>query len=179
MLAVSCVLAATACTSSSPSAIDRLRKVADLHRCPASTTVSTGVPKETFDCLGYGPRVTVGAVAQTPTLINVWGSWCGPCQKEVPILESAYRNAHGTLSILGVDTEDSHASALDFAAHAHMTYPSVTDDQGSFLRAVGTQATPITLFVTAKGVLVHTSRGAFTSTTELRDAVRRWLGVTL
>jgi cytochrome c biogenesis protein CcmG, thiol:disulfide interchange protein DsbE len=169
---------ATACTSS-PNEIDRLRKVANLDLCPKTTASSTQVPKLHFDCLGYGPGVTLGAVDDTPTLINVWGSWCEPCQKEVPILERGYRVAHGKLRILGVDSLDSHASALDFAAHAHMTYPSVTDDNGMFVRDLGTNATPITLFVTAGGTVAHTQRGAFASFDQLRAEVRRWLGVTV
>jgi cytochrome c biogenesis protein CcmG, thiol:disulfide interchange protein DsbE len=167
-----------ACTSH-PSDVDRLRKVADLDLCPRAAGGSTSLPDLTFDCLGFGPSVHLGALSGTPTLVNVWGSWCGPCQKEVPALQAVYAAAHGRVRVLGVDTEDSHASALDFAAHVHMTYPSVTDDDGTFIRALGRHATPMTLFVDSGGSVVHTSYGPFSNAADVRAQVHRWLGVTV
>ena len=170
------LIALVGCSSHS-SEIDRLRMRAGLDRCPATQAPGAAkLPRLVLSCLGAGPKVQMSGLVGTPTLINVWGSWCAPCQKEVPALQAVHAAAPGRLRVLGVDTEDDQASALDFAAHVGMTYPSVVDDNGTFLRSFGKNATPMTLFVDAGGVVVHTKLGEFKGT-ELKEDVQRFLGV--
>jgi cytochrome c biogenesis protein CcmG/thiol:disulfide interchange protein DsbE len=171
------LVALVGCTSKNSSEIDRLRLRAGLDRCPATQRQTTAkLPHVVLSCLGNGPRVNFAGLLGTPTLINVWGSWCLPCQEEVPALQALHVAAADKLRVLGVDTEDEHGSALDFAAHIGMKYPSVVDDNGTFLRSFGKSATPMTLFVDAAGVVVHTKLGPFKDT-ELTQDVQRYLGV--
>jgi thiol-disulfide isomerase/thioredoxin len=158
--------------------IDRLRRTAHLDTCPTAGATAAHLPHLVLDCLGDGPRVHLAGLTGTATLVNVWGSWCGPCQREVPALQTLYSATHGRLRILGVDTEDDHASALDFAAHVGMTYPSVVDDNGTFIRALGRNATPMTLFVNGEGAVVHTKYGQFHDLADIKNQVQRYLGVT-
>ena len=177
-LAAGVLLLALAGCSGHSSEIDRLRKAAALDRCPATqATGSARLPNLVLNCLGDGPRVHLAGLSGIPTLVNVWGSWCVPCQREVPALESAYDAAKGRLHVLGVDTEDDHASALDFAAHVGMKYPSVVDDNGAFLRGLGHNATPMTLFVDATGAVVHTKLGPFKNLADIKSQVQQYLGV--
>lgn len=40
-------------------------------------------------------------------LIDFWGTWCGPCRREMPYLKSAYRNFQPRgFEILGMNTDD-------------------------------------------------------------------------
>ncbi len=115
----------------------------------------------------------------TPMLVNIWASWCGPCQREVPYLQAVHEDSGGRLRILGIDNVDSSGSALDFAAHAGMTYPSAVDKQGTVLRSTGAVGPPVTLFVSSDGAVVHTKIGPFADESGVRRAVARYLGVQL
>jgi thiol-disulfide isomerase/thioredoxin len=42
----------------------------------------------------------------TPVLVNFWGSWCGPCRREVPFMKAAYAQFRSRgLEVIGMDYE--------------------------------------------------------------------------
>ena len=159
--------------------IPALRLTAALAPCPVAGgagPANDGLPHRVLPCLGTGPAVRLDALTGIPTLVNIWGSWCVPCQQEVPYLQAVYASAAGRLRVLGVDTEDSTGSALDFAAHAGMHYPSVVDNAGSVLRAFGT-GPPITLLVDTDGRVVFVHRGPYESVAAVRADLDAHLGL--
>jgi thiol-disulfide isomerase/thioredoxin len=126
--------------------------------------------------------VHLGGLAGKPTLVNIWGSWCGPCQAETRYLSTVYDAARGKVRFLGVDTEDDAKSALDFAAHVSppMRYPQVADKDKRLLIALNIpSAVPTSVFVDASGRVVHIAPGAYHSAAALRADIRRYLGVTV
>jgi thiol-disulfide isomerase/thioredoxin len=191
-LAVLSVLALlSGCTSTSGGADKRppfpnnpdhahLVAAARLEPCPTTSgaAVSGGLPDVTLPCLGKGPAVQMAALRGAPTLLNLWGSWCGPCQKETPYLQQAHLRLGKSVRFLGVDTEDQADSALDFAAHVRppMRYPSVLDDNKAVLLAVhGPSAVPMTIYVDASGHIVHVSIESYDSVAAILADVHRYL----
>lgn len=161
-----------------------LRAAAKLAPCPAG--LGPELPDVTLPCLGGGKAVGLrGAAPGVPTLVNVWGSWCGPCVAEVPELVAFTKKAAGRVAVVGVDTEDDPADALTFAAQHDMHYASVVDDDKHVLRAAGESGQPVavgppvTLFMDAAGHITHRQRGQFHSLAEIEKLVDTYLGVTL
>lgn len=154
-----------------------LRAAAALDDCPAA--LSPELPDLELPCLGGGDAVEVAASAPgTPTLVNVWGSWCPPCVREVPLLADFSARAGDRVALVGVLTQDSLRSALTFAAESGMRWPSVVDDEGAVMRAFS-PAPPVTLFVAADGSVVHVQRGEFTDVAEIEALVAEHLGIML
>jgi thiol-disulfide isomerase/thioredoxin len=150
---------------------------ARLDACPPSraTHGSKSLPNLTLPCLATGPAVHLGGLAGTPTLVNIWGSWCGPCQAETRYLSTVYDKLRGKVRFLGVDTEDDAKSALDFAAHVD---PQVVDKDKRLLIALNIPSNvPTSVFVDASGRVVHIAPGAYHSAAALRADIRRYLGV--
>lgn len=113
-------------------------------------------------------------------MVNVWASWCVPCQREMPFLSSVYDADRGRVRFLGVDTEDSVDSALDFGRHVEppVRYPSVVDpDKKVLLGLAKTLGPPETAFVDAAGALVHVHAGPYTDAAELRADIATYLHV--
>jgi thiol-disulfide isomerase/thioredoxin len=155
---------------------------AALDPCPQSQPgrVKGGLPDVTLPCLGSGPRVRLAGLRGVPTVVNIWGSWCGPCQAEATYLATVYDEMRPRVAFLGVDTEDDPDSALDFAPHVTppMRYPSVVDDQKKVLVGLDLQsAVPSTVFVDAAGRVVHQSAVAYRSASALQADIARYLGV--
>ena len=83
---------------------------------------------------------TAVSLAQYPSqvvVLNIWGSWCGPCRSEAAEL---VRVAGATVSqgvqFLGIDVRDSRQAGADFARDFGLTYPSIFDPPGRTLFAL-------------------------------------------
>ena len=111
-------------------------------------------------------------------VLNVWGSWCGPCQAEgqtLKYLDEEY--APKGIAFLGDDIQDTPTEALAFLRGVGITYPSVNDATGAVEErlaiAVPISATPTTLVIDKTGHVAGVIDGAVTypeMTTLLNDA---------
>lgn len=114
-----------------------------------------------------------------PMVINLWGSWCAPCGKELPAFVALDRAAGSRLVVMGVVTEDSATRAKEAALELDVEFPNVYDRSGELRRALGVNALPVTLFVTATGELRELYAGPVLDVDALRQKVSRQLGVEL
>lgn len=104
----------------------------------------------------------LGQLRGTPVLVNVWASWCGPCQAEAPHLADAAERFGSKVQFLGVDILDSRPSARSFMEREGWTYPSVYDETGSIRDQLGFIGQPVTAFFDASGTLVSSWSGPVT-----------------
>ena len=127
-----------------------------LQRCPtAAPTARAELPSTTLRCLGAGPALALAQLPARPYIVNLWASWCIPCQREASRFAAAVTAAHGTVDFLGVDTEDERGSALDFLHHFALDYPQLADPNGDVLHRLPEPGLPVTLAVDAAGRVVY------------------------
>ena len=158
--------------------IATLQRAAELRSCPVAGTTRTALPDVRLDCLGGGSSVDVGRLTG-PLLVNVWASWCGPCYREMPLLEQLRARADGRVRVLGVDTSDTTSRGLQAALDTKVHYPSVADPHRKVAAALGINTQPTTLFLRADGTIAYTLRTPVTSYAALVALVRQHLGVRL
>jgi thiol-disulfide isomerase/thioredoxin len=113
----------------------------------------------------------------TPVVVNMWGSWCPPCDDEAPMLAAAHARFGDRVQFVGVDIEDSVASARAFIRRHRWTFPSIRDPDlpSSFRSGLGFVGQPNTLFYDASGRLVDSWQGPITEN-GLRSSIERLLG---
>lgn len=154
-----------------------LRSAAALDSCRPG--LSAALPDLTLPCLDGSPaRPLRGVGTGTPTVVNVWASWCGPCVREVPELVAAAKAGAGRLDVVGVLTQDDERKGLDFAARTGMHYPSFVDDDGAVMRTFS-PGPPVTVFLDGSGEVRYVKRGEITNGRVLEELVREHLGVDL
>ena len=153
-----------------------------LQACPAqSHAAATGaavLPALSFDCPGGG-RLDLGKAPGQPTVLNLWGSWCGPCREELPIMEQFAQAAAGQVQVMGLISKDGRPQAESFAADAGVTFPSAFDGEGRLMTDLGLHGLPYTYFLDARGALVYTQVGPVTSLDQLKSLAAEHLGVQL
>ncbi len=85
-------------------------------------------------------------------LMNVFASWCVPCQQEAPVLEHAERmlERHGG-TVLGIAYLDNPPDEEAFMHQYHLTYPVLSDVNGSYVHAFGTTGVPESFVINRSG----------------------------
>lgn len=162
-----------------PSAPADLVAAADLADCPVTDPDASpredGLPDLTLPCLGDGPDVRLAGLRGAPTVVNLWASWCTPCRDEMPLF--ADLAATGTVRVVGISVQDDPGASLSLLADVDAHYASVLDYDGSTKAALRWVGLPMTLFVSADGVVTHVERGQITSAEQLDSLVAQTLGV--
>ncbi|MGH3797908.1 MAG: TlpA family protein disulfide reductase [Pseudonocardiaceae bacterium] len=136
---------------------------------PAGSPVPGGLPDITLDCLGHGPAVRVGSL-RGPAVLNMWASWCAPCQQETPALQSAHEAQGARIRFLGVDTRDDSGAALGFLRAERVTYAQLSDPSGTLAASLGTPGLPTTVAIDATGKIVWRKAGQLHAA-DLRAAI--------
>ena len=165
------ILMLTACA-------DSTEKIAgQVVTCSTIISFSSDKPIN-LDCLDGSKAVAINSV-KGPAIINVWGSWCGPCKEEMPILRSFYKKAQGKVQLIGVDVEE--ASIQDgriFVQDNGITWPNLFDSDGRS-RAYFGMGVPVTWFISADGNVAYKHVGVLKNEIELISLTSKYLGVEL
>lgn len=105
--------------------------------------------------------VARSASAGRPTVINLFASWCGPCEREMPLLNRAATEEPG-IDLLGVAHLDARPDAERFVAEQGVTFTTLLDLDGEVAAAVGGRGLPVTVAFDRDGVMVGRVFGELT-----------------
>jgi thiol-disulfide isomerase/thioredoxin len=119
-----------------------------------------------------GTTIDLAAQKGHAVVLNVWGSWCAPCQKEAPALEKASQElAPKNVAFIGINTRENgnKDAAAAFQRAYGITYPSIFDAGSDALLAlrgaVSANAIPSTVVLDPQGRIAARISGATTTAT--------------
>ncbi|MER7949220.1 TlpA disulfide reductase family protein [Streptomyces sp. NPDC096079] len=110
---------------------------------------------ETLD----GKRLDVADLKGKIVVLNVWGSWCGPCRAEAPHFAKVAKDLEGKgVEFVGLNTRDPNKQpAIAFEEDYGVPYPSLYDPQGKLILfgfpkgTLNPQAIPSTVVLDKEG----------------------------
>lgn len=108
-----------------------------------------------------GPSKKLSVFRGKPLLINVWASWCGPCQQEMGSLERLSRRFGGKqFNVIGISTDDYVEPAMMALQTSHCTFNNFIDNALFMENMLGADRIPLTLLVDAHGRVLAKFYGA-------------------
>jgi len=99
-------------------------------------------------------ETNVGAAAAgKPLLLNLWATWCAPCVKELPTLQSMSNRNGGALVVLPVSQDDGpQPSVAAFLKSHKLDFAAYQDPKMALSAALGPDTVlPTTILYDAKG----------------------------
>ena len=146
-----CVVAALAlllagCTAGRPLPDVDVAVAGDGAVAPDGVLVDGGWPE-------VAAFVSASAAAGQGTVVNIFASWCVPCERELPLLLATSATIDG-VRWLGVASENRRRDAEPFVERLEVTWPSVLDPTATTHIALEGTGMPTTAFFDADGALV-------------------------
>jgi len=104
--------------------------------------------------------VTLAKFAGRPLLLNLWATWCAPCIKEMPMLDSLA--GRGGVTVLAVSQDLTGAEAVGpfFAERNFQHIRPYLDPENVLAAVLGANELPVTILFDAKGLEVLRVTGA-------------------
>ena len=131
-----------------------------LHKDPkqiASALINKPVPEfYQANLLEPSQIVSPRDFPKKPFLLNVWGSWCGYCQQEHPLLMEISKD----VPIVGIDYRDKPQNGI--AMLERMGNPfilTIDDSRGEFAMQLGVDGAPETYIIDEHGMIRYRHSG--------------------
>jgi thiol-disulfide isomerase/thioredoxin len=117
-----------------------------------------------------GRRWSLSQDMGTVVLLNMWGSWCGPCVAEATDLQRAWTQVKSQgkpVQFIGLDFKEGPEAGAAFERKYQITYPSLAYDGGRPVLALQGKAptVPTTLILDRQGRIAARVLGQTTAAT--------------
>ena len=132
-----------------------------LAHAASNAPLQQGAPAPTFQLDSMaGTPVTLNQFKGKVVLINFWASWCGPCRKEMPILEQLQKQYQSRgFTMVGVNVEPNSTDAVNWLKATPVSFPILFDRDSTVSKLYQVQGMPNTVIVDRKGNVRFIHRG--------------------
>jgi len=125
-----------------------------------------------FDGYAYenNAQLSLADLRGKVVILNVWASWCKPCEQEAPELQKFWEmyKDRGVV-LLGVDYVDTPTGAFTYLKKFKITFPNAPDLQSAISSKLNRKmGVPETYFIDREGVLRYVQVGPFNSIEDIQ-----------
>jgi thiol-disulfide isomerase/thioredoxin len=134
----------------------------DPSASPADEAFGIGEPAPALALpLVGGGTVDLADYRGKPVWVNFMGTWCPPCQDELPIMNGLHARYAGDtgLVVLAVDVREDEATVASFFDELRVDFPVALDTSGDAQDAWGAIALPVHFWIDGDGIVRHGALG--------------------
>jgi len=126
-----------------------------------------------------GEQVSLSDYRGKVVMLNFWATWCPPCRREIPSMESIYQDlGEDGFTVLAVNEfeDPDHVFAYTGQLSVDPTFPVLFDRDSSVSQLFGVKGLPTTILIDRQGRMVYRAVGGRDfDHAEVRDIVRSLL----
>lgn len=139
----------------------------------------TGFPAPDFTLnTASGESFTLSALQGQAALVNLWATWCPPCEAEMPAIEKMYNEYKDRgFIVLAVNQtyQDNPFDIAPFVEEHNLTFPILLDETGDTARAYQVRSLPSSYFIDRLGIITEVVIGGPMSEALLRTRIEEAL----
>lgn len=107
-----------------------------------------------------GKNMKLSELRGQVVLLNFWASWCGPCRKEMPLLDKLH-NKYKKLgfTVLGVNVEENTRQAKKLLREIPVKFPVLFDTRNKTSKLYKVSAMPSTVMIDRDGNMRYLHKG--------------------
>lgn len=132
-------------------------------REPPPGVVAVGRSAPEFQALSLeGDTVSLASLRGGPVLLNLWATWCAPCRRETPFLQSVHERFHPRgLQVVGVsmDTRAALRDVQEFVDEFGVTYRVLHDPDGRSMDLFSVIGLPASYLIDHEGTVLWSRVG--------------------
>ena len=115
------------------------------------------------DSLKQVPSLSIEEIKTEFVILNLWASWCIPCQNEVDELLKISEQSN--ITVIGILVDDSASNGREFIKDNKITYKNVLEEEESdiVLSQFNWTGIPTTLVLDRNLSILHTLNGEITA----------------
>ena len=115
------------------------------------------------DSLKQVPSLNIEEIKTEFVILNLWASWCIPCQNEVDELLKISEQSN--ITVIGILVDDSASNGREFIKDNNITYKNVLEEEESdiVLSQFSWTGIPTTLVLDRNLSILHTLNGEITA----------------
>ena len=99
-----------------------------------------------------GKNIKLSELRGEVVMLNFWASWCGPCRKEMPLLEKIHKKYKRLgFTLLGVNVEENSSDAKNYLKDVKVTFPILFDRTQKTSKLYDVSAMPTTILIDRNG----------------------------
>ena len=115
------------------------------------------------DSLKQVPSLSIEEIKTEFVILNLWASWCIPCQNEVDELLKISEQSN--ITVIGILVDDSASNGREFIEDNKITYKNILEEEESdlILSQFSWTGIPTTLVLDSNLLILHTLNGEITA----------------
>jgi len=135
--------------------VNSIEEAAEESGAPVGTNEGNRAPDFMTTTLS-DEEVSLSDLRGQVVLLNFWGTWCGPCRREMPEFQSLYEEyGDKNFTILAMAVRDTEKDMREFKDEFGLTFPLALDVNNEVNEMYGIVNQPSSLVIDANGVIIR------------------------